>query len=135
MGLFDSIAGQVMGSLAGSGNDTGNVLKAMGGLLNDPQNGGLQGLMQRFEQNGLGAVAASWVGKGENLPISAEQIQAVLGNAQVQAIAQQFGFSADDLAQKLATLMPKAVDTLTPDGKLPDSGAMGGMLDLLKLLK
>lgn len=59
----------------------------MGGLINKPQAGGLTGLIKSFEQNGLGGGVASWVGTGQNLPISPAQLQGVIGSAQVQEIA------------------------------------------------
>jgi uncharacterized protein YidB (DUF937 family) len=135
MGLLDSIAGQVLGSL-GNGGATANaapggLMDLVGNLLNNQQ-GGLTGLISAFEQNGLGSVVASWVGTGQNLPISAEQLQSVLGNEQVQAIAQQLGFSTQDVSAHLANLLPQVVDKLTPDGSVPEGNAMGGLMGALK---
>ncbi|MEY2842765.1 MAG: hypothetical protein RI920_802, partial [Pseudomonadota bacterium] len=76
MGLLDSIAGQVLGSLGNGGaanSAPGGLMDVVGNLLNNQQ-GGLSGLISAFEQNGLGNVVASWVGTGQNLPISAEQL-------------------------------------------------------------
>jgi uncharacterized protein YidB (DUF937 family) len=103
----------------------------VGNLLNNQQ-GGLTGLISAFEQNGLGSVVASWVGTGQNLPISAEQLQSVLGNEQVQAIAQQLGFSTQDVSAHLANLLPQVVDKLTPDGSVPEGNAIGGLMGALK---
>jgi uncharacterized protein YidB (DUF937 family) len=103
----------------------------VGNLLNNQQ-GGLSGLISAFEQNGLGNVVASWVGTGQNLPISAEQLQSVLGNEQVQAIAQKLGFSTQDVSAHLANLLPQVVDKLTPGGTVPEGNAVGGLMGALK---
>jgi uncharacterized protein YidB (DUF937 family) len=134
MGLLDSIAGQVLGSLGNTGGANaapGGLMDVVGGLLNS-QPGGLSGLIASFEQNGLGGIIASWVGTGQNLPISAEQLQAVLGNQQVQAIAQQLGFSPQDVSTHLAQLLPQVVDKLTPGGTVPEGHAIGGLMGALK---
>lgn len=84
MGLFDSIAGQVTQQAASalSGNssaDDNQIMTMLTGLLNNPQIGGIGGLVSAFQKNGLGDVVASWISNNTNLPISAEQIQSVLG--------------------------------------------------------
>lgn len=124
MGLFDSIAGQVAGALGGAapGQQQGGLLEAVTGLINNPQTGGLQGLIQSFEQKGLGNVISSWVGTGQNLPISAEQLQLVLGNAQVQAMAQKLGLSPEAITSHLSQVLPQVVDKVTPDGTVPQGG-------------
>ena len=138
MGLFDSIAGQVLGSLSQGtqGDHTGGLLGAVGNLINSHP-GGLQGLVTAFEQQGLGGVVASWVGTGQNLAISPEQIQSVLGNQQIQALAQSLGFSPQDASAKLAELLPQVVDKLTPQGQLPQGGGvdLAGLMGMLGGLK
>ena len=78
MGLLDSIAGQVTGALGGQ-NAAGGAdwMGVISNLINNPQTGGLQGLIQSFQDKGLGGLVSSWVGTGENLPISAEQLTSV----------------------------------------------------------
>ena len=78
---------------------------------------------------------ASWIGTGENLPISAQQLQSVLGNEQVRAIAQKLGISGDAAASGLASVLPQVIDKLTPTGTVPESGALGQAIDLLKGLR
>ena len=133
MGLFDSIAGQVLGSLgnAGDGKHAG-MIDAIGGLLNSPQVGGIGGLVKAFEQNGLGSTVASWIGTGANLPISAEQLQSVLGNSQVAAIAQKLGLSPEVVSGHLAEYLPQIIDKLTPHGNVPDNNALSSLLGMLK---
>ncbi len=134
MGLLDSIAGQVLGSLGNGGASNaapGGLMDVVGGLLNNHP-GGISGLITTFEQNGLGHIVASWVGTGQNLPISADQLQSVLGNEQVQAIAQKLGLSTQDISSHLANLLPQVVDQVTPGGTVPEGNALGGLLGALK---
>lgn len=119
MGLFDQLTGALGGS---SGTD---LLGTVEGLLQ--QNGGVGGLVEKFQAGGLADVVASWVGTGENLPISAEQIQSVLGNEQVAGLAQSLGIDTAQLAQQLAEQLPQLVDKLTPGGELPSGVAEQGV--------
>jgi uncharacterized protein YidB (DUF937 family) len=115
MGLFDDIAGMASGMLGGNASQSGVAGQLMGILQ---QNGvsGVSGLVQQFEQSGLGAHAASWVGNGQNLPISADQVQQALGNPIIEQVAQKFGINTADAAQLLSQHLPAAVDQATPDG-------------------
>ena len=134
MGLLDSVLGSVMGNLAsgrqGGGAGANILMQVLGGLLT--QGGGVGGagsglgaLLQQLQRGGLGDVAASWVGTGQNLPISAEQLQSVLGGDQIGALAQQAGLSQGDLMGRLTQRLPQVVDRLTPDGQLPAGGEAG----------
>jgi uncharacterized protein YidB (DUF937 family) len=127
MGLLDS----VLGGLAqqGSGNA---LLDGVLAMVNDPAHGGLEGLIAKFREGGLGALADSWVSTGRNLPISAEQIQQALGGTHLGPLAQDLGLSQGDLSSRLAQLLPEVVDKLTPGGQLPDASALGGLLGSLK---
>ena len=78
MGLLDEVGKMLGGAQSGGASD----MLALGQQLLS-QNGGLDGLLKKFQSGGLGDVVASWVGTGENLPVSAQQIQAVLGSEQV----------------------------------------------------
>lgn len=118
MGMFDDLAGKAMGMLGDSGEDSGGMLS---GIINTLAPGGLGGLVQSFKDKGLGETAASWIGKGENLPISADQIQSVLGNETIQNLASKFGISSDQLSSMLAQYLPETVDKLTPEGTIPDN--------------
>jgi len=133
MGLLDQVMGAVGGS-ADQPNDAGNPLLAgVMQLLNDPQVGGISGLVQRFQNGGLGEIVNSWVSTGHNLPISADQIQEVLGSEQVQNIAGQLGVSTDHASGQLAEFLPQIIDKLTPNGAVPEGGdLMAQVLDLLK---
>ena len=130
MGLFD----QVVGALAG-GQSGGNaaLLESVMQLINNPQTGGLAGLVQSFQQGGLGEIVNSWVSTGKNLPISAEQIQSVLGGSSLQDIAAKLGVGQQQASGSLAELLPQIVDQLTPNGQLPQGGdLMAQGLEMLK---
>jgi uncharacterized protein YidB (DUF937 family) len=130
MGLFDSVVGALAGGQSGGDSP---LLSIVMQLINNPQTGGLGGLVQAFEQGGLGSVVSSWVSTGQNLPISAEQIKAVLGGGKLQEIASQLGVSTEQASGSLAELLPKVVDHLTPNGQLPESGnLLAEGMDLLK---
>ncbi|MFH0352232.1 MAG: YidB family protein [Chromatiales bacterium] len=107
------------------------VPKAMA-MLNDPQTGGLSGLVESFQQKGLGDLVSSWIGTGENRAVSAEQVQQALGEAKVQQVAQSAGISSQECCSGLAALLPQLMDKLTPDGKLPEAGLVDQALAALK---
>ena len=114
MSLFD----QLGGLLGSEGN--GGLLQSAQTLLND--NGGVAGLVEKFQQGGLGEIVSSWVGTGDNLAISAEQIQTVLGNEQLAGLAAKLGLDSNQVAQQVAEHLPTLIDRLTPNGELPQGG-------------
>lgn len=130
MGLFDSVAGAVLGKVM-SGEQGGMAQVAME-MFN--QHGGLNGILEKFKSGGLGDVAASWVGTGANLPISAEQISSALGNGQIAELAAKFGITPDVLSSQIAEHLPNVVDKMTPNGEVPaDSGnLLNTVLGMLK---
>lgn len=130
MGLLDQVVGALAGGQAGGANP---LLQIVMQLLNNPQTGGLGGLLQAFQRGGLGNVADSWVSTGQNLPISPEQLEAVLGGGQMQDIAAQLGITPQQASGSLADLLPQVIDQLTPDGQLPQEGDMLAQgLEMLK---
>ena len=88
--------------------------------------GGLTGLLGRFQQAGLGHVADSWVATGSNHSISPQQLEQVLGQQQVQQMAQQANMQPQDLLSQLSQVLPHLVDRLTPNGQMPSADAFGG---------
>ena len=115
MGLLDSILSAVSGK--GDTSSGGNqLLGVLSGLL--AQSGGLQGLASKFSQSGQGNAFSSWVGMGENQPVSNNQIQEALGSDQIRAIATKMGVDPNLASQFLAEYLPKIVDKLTPEGKV-----------------
>jgi uncharacterized protein YidB (DUF937 family) len=132
MGLFDSILGAASekGDASGQGNPLAGIV---GGLL--AQSGGLQGLANKFAQSGQGNAFQSWVGMGENKPVSSNQIQNVLGPEQVNAIATRLGVDPAIVSTFLAEYLPKIVDKLTPAGKIdPAADHQQGLAAMLPSL-
>jgi uncharacterized protein YidB (DUF937 family) len=129
MGLLDSVAGAVLGKLGGQQGGMAQVAMEM---FN--QNGGLAGVLEKFKAGGLAEQAASWVGKGENLSISADQISSVLGSGAIAEMAAKFGIDPADLSAKIAEHLPTVVDKMTPDGEVTnDSGSLlSTVLGMLK---
>lgn len=129
MGILDTVLGVIKSQVANSAAAPGTaaapfggdnqLLESVIGMLTDPQSGGLSGLVEKIAAGGLADQVASWVGKGENLPISAEQLQAVLGSSFVQGLAEKFGINTADVAGSLAGMLPQVIDKLTPDGEVP----------------
>jgi uncharacterized protein YidB (DUF937 family) len=133
MGLLDQVMGAAAGLSGQQGGGNEAVLGAIMQLVNNPQAGGLSGLIQSFQNGGLGEIAKSWVSTGQNLPISAEQIQSVLGNDQVRSIAGSLGLDADQVSSQLAQFLPQVIDQLTPEGTIPEGGDL--MTQGMNLLK
>jgi len=120
MGLLDNVLGGLGDDAAGGLSD---LLKGQGGVA---------GLAEKFGQNGLGDVAASWIGKGGNAGISAEQIASVLGSGPIADFAAKLGISPEQASETLAGLLPEAVDRLTPNGSAEGADdLLGGLLDNL----
>lgn len=119
MGFFNEIAGGLLKEVFSDKDSQGGMSEAIMGLLKSSEAGGLEGLVQSFQEKGLGDVISSWIGTGENLPISPEQIQHVLGGGQLQQIAEQMGVSPAAASSGLAQMLPQIVDKLTPNGSLP----------------
>ena len=110
MGMFDGLIGGIVGA---------GMVSVVSGILE--KHGGLQGVVSEFEKNGLGPTVNSWVGTGTNQPISADQVHSVVGPELLQQLAEKSGLSVQELAQKLAQVLPQAVDKLTPNGVIPKS--------------
>jgi len=108
MGMFDGLLGGIVGA---------GMVSVMNGILE--QHGGVQGVVNEFERNGLGATVKSWVSSGPNQPISPDDVQRALGPELLQQLAAKSGVSVQELAQRLSQVLPEAVDKLTPDGKIP----------------
>lgn len=109
MGLFDG----VLGGLVGAG-----MVSVVNNLLE--QQGGVQGLISKFQQQGLGETVNSWISTGPNKPISPDEVHRALGPDLLQQLSAKSGLSVQDLAQKLSQILPQAVDTMTPDGRVPN---------------
>ncbi|MFM2434459.1 MAG: hypothetical protein RL063_438 [Pseudomonadota bacterium] len=129
MGLFDNLAGAMLTKMAG---DQASMAKAALDILN--QLGGLSGVLDKLNAQGLPEQVASWIGPGDNLAISAEQITALIGQAKIVAMAQKFAISPDELSSNIAENLPKLVDKLTPNGLVPKDGGnlLGALMSMMK---
>ncbi len=125
MSFLEDMAGKEVSSmLANSSNPLASSVMQM---INS-QPGGVSGLIQQFHDKGMGGLVSSWVGTGQNLPISADQIQHVLGSEQVKELAAKAGISPDAVSAHLAQLLPLVVDKLTPNGQVPQASSSASSL-------
>jgi uncharacterized protein YidB (DUF937 family) len=117
-----------------AGRSPSNVLTSgLGGLLaggaaGSILSGGLGDLLKQLQQGGQSDAANSWVGKGPNKPVAPSDLASALGADQIDQIATQSGMSRDDLLSGLSQYLPKVVDQLTPDGRLPNEKELSGQL-------
>jgi uncharacterized protein YidB (DUF937 family) len=126
MGILDGLLGAVTGKSGGGAE--AQILNAVVGMLGS---GGLNSLVDSFAKNGLGDIASSWVGTGQNLPISPDQIVKGLGQQQVGQIAQKVGLPTDQVSQLLTQILPNAVDKVTPSGSIPTDDLLQQGLSML----
>ena len=112
--------GQTASASAQPTTDTSDA----GGVL-----GGLGGLVNKLQQGGLGDVVNSWVGSGQNQPVSPSQLGSALGPSIMKTVSQLTGISEDDLAKQLSQVLPGLVDKLTPNGKLPTVAELSKMME------
>lgn len=108
MGLLDGLLGGIVGA---------EMTTLVSGFIE--HHGGVQGLVHQFEQQGMGATVQSWIGDGANQPITAEQLQKVIGSDTIAQLAGKFGINPQEMLEKVAQALPAAVDKLTPNGVIP----------------
>jgi uncharacterized protein YidB (DUF937 family) len=140
-GLADALGGllgQGQGGAhqgAGGAGGLGALLPVVIGMLanNGQSGGGLGGLMDKFNQAGMGDMLGSWIGTGQNAPISGEQLGEVLGGDTLGDLAAQLGVSPGDAAGQLAQVLPGLIDKLTPQGAAPEGG-FGNAGELMGML-
>lgn len=130
MSLFDSVLGAVTSQVQQHGG-LANVLGSL--LANNGEAGGLNGLVEKFRQAGLGDAVNSWIGTGANQAISGDQLSDALGSDMVTKAASQLGLDPSQLSGQLAQMLPGLIDKLTPNGKAPEGG-LGNTGDLMGML-
>lgn len=142
MGLLDSVLSAVAHNA--QGNNSGGLGDLINQISQNPQLlqiatsllsneggvGGLNGLIAKFQQAGLGDVVASWVGSGHNQAISGDQLGQVLGNDTLAGLARQLGVNPSEVVGQLSSVLPGLVDKLTPAGHAP-AGGLGNAGDLM----
>jgi len=119
MSMLDSLLGGLMGGGGGTAQQGQSPLMMMA-LQLIQQNGGLPGIISKLQNGGLAQQVGSWVGTGQNVPVSGSQLQEVLGSGSIGEIAQQLGMSHGDASSNLAQVLPQLIDHLTPHGQVPD---------------
>jgi len=129
MGLFDSVAGAMMNKVMG---DKGPLAKLAMELFQ--QYGGLPGILQTLKNGGLSQQVDSWVGKGANMSVNAEQIGAALGSSVLAGIAAKLNMTTEELSSKIAEHLPDVVNQLTPNGVVENNPAliMSRLMGMLK---
>jgi uncharacterized protein YidB (DUF937 family) len=132
MGIFDDIAGKAEGLIGAGGGKEAGLIKGVMEMLSDKGGGGLTGLIQSFREKGLGEIVSSWVGTGQNSPISPDQVKAGMGSQRLEQVASKAGISTDEAAGKLSEHLPGIVDKLTPNGTVPEGGMLEQGLAMLK---
>ena len=113
MGIFDSITGGLLGE-AEANLLPGLLSKALAGT----NIGSLQGLLDKLRQSGLGPEVSSWLGSGPNQPITAQQLEAALGDGVVAKISSTLNMPPDQIFGFLAKHLPAVIDALSPQGTL-----------------
>ena len=119
MGILDSLENSEVFKGALGQLEASVLPMVLGQVLGSGGQGGLTAIVAKLEQSGFGNQVKSWIGTGQNLPISAEQLQQVLGSDTVKQLAARFNIPLDQLGPILAHQLPLAVDRASPDGKLP----------------
>jgi len=128
MGLLDDVLGMAgMGNAAQTQQHAG-ILNLLMSYITSPQVGGISGLQQMFQQKGLGSLVSSWIGTGQNLPLSGDQLQNVLHGSTLENIATQSGMNLGQVSSLVSQMLPHLVDKLTPNGQVPDAGALSQMM-------
>ncbi|KVH61987.1 hypothetical protein WS89_12800 [Burkholderia sp. MSMB1072] len=127
MGLLD-IVGGLIGGQAGGNSQSALIATALEFINNQP--GGLNGLIEKFKAGGAGDVIGSWVGNGENQPISPDTLQNVLGSDVVGSLASKVGIDPAQASSILAQVLPHVVNGATPNGEVP----AGGQVDTSNVL-
>jgi uncharacterized protein YidB (DUF937 family) len=117
--ILGSILGSALRGLAGQGG-TSTLADILSQVLSRTDLGSIGGLLQRLQQSGLGAQVASWLGNGQNLPISVDQLKAALGDQRLRQLATQLGLPVDQLLDQLSQHLPGAIDHMSPHGTLEE---------------
>jgi uncharacterized protein YidB (DUF937 family) len=144
-GIMVALLPVVLGMLAKRGNAAqagvdqgggglGDLIGGMlggGGAAAGGGAGGLGDLLEHFQRAGLGEQAKSWVGTGQNLPISPDVIGQIFGNDGLSRIAQQAGMNEQEASEGLSQLLPDVVDRLTPDGEVPGLDQLSASVEAL----
>ena len=121
MGILDSLENSPELSSVLSQLGAAVLPAVLGEVMGTGSQGGLNAIVAKLEQSGFGEQVKSWIGTGQNLPITADQVRQVLGSDAVRQLAAKYNIPVDQISEVLAHQLPLAVDHASPDGKLPKS--------------
>ena len=125
MGILD----QVTSKLGGQNGQDGGVA-SMQKLFTS--NGGLEGMTSKLTQSGLGKQVESWIGKGQNQPVSGKQVQQAMDPKDVHQVAKNAGMSDEEACDHIAKAMPEMVNQATPQGQIPKQDPFAKGVDSIK---
>jgi uncharacterized protein YidB (DUF937 family) len=125
MGFLDDIAAKLGGQ---EGQEGG--LSSLQNMFSE--NGGLKGMTSKLTNSGFGQQVQSWIGTGENEPISGSQVQQSMDPAELHQMAMQAGMTDEEASEHVAQALPEMVNEATPQGQMPDSDPFAKGLDALK---
>src|SRR3984893_6387404 len=117
--MFGGILGSALKGLAGPGG-TVALSDILSQVLGKTNLGSVGGLLQQLQQSGLGPQVASWLGNGQNLSVSVDQLKGALGDQHLRQLATQLGLPVDQLLGELSQHLPGAVDHMSPNGTLEE---------------
>ncbi|AOM42459.1 YidB family protein [Xenorhabdus hominickii] len=110
MGFFDQIANILNGS---KNQQFQHIMDWVEGQ------GGINGVIEKFSQQGMDGTIHSWIGSGENLPIHADQLSSIFGSSTIQQLAEKIGINPDEASSLLSKHLPNLIDKVTPNGEVP----------------
>lgn len=122
--MYEKIVEQAATDFGVDQHQVKKVLGEMIGLAFNPKHGGPEGFLQAFREVGLGDVVSSWLGHGQNRPITTHELETAVGADTLQAIATHVGLPAQTVGDLAAAMLPDAVDALSAQGELPSPGLL-----------
>ena len=122
MSLLDDVLGSALGASAASSGPS--LVQGILDFLGEPDAGGIDGLKQQFQRQGLGDQVQSWIGTGPNRPVTPDELERAIGRERVSSLGQRAGLPGGSAAGVLASVLPELVNQLTPEGQVPQRSAM-----------
>jgi uncharacterized protein YidB (DUF937 family) len=116
--IFGDLIGGVLKGMTGQQGEASGLPAILAQVLGNTNLGSIGGLLEQLQKSGLGPQVSSWLGNGANLPISADQLRAALGDENVRQIAASLGIPVDQILAQLSQHLPTAIDKMSPNGTL-----------------
>ncbi len=126
MSLLDGILSEVLKSALGGNvnpQQQQHLPDIFGQILKGTDLGSIGGILKQLQGAGLDRQIGSWLGNGQNLPVTPTQIREALGNEQIRELATKMGLPVDEVLKLLTQFFPEAVNQASPDGKLDEQHA------------